>query len=151
MRIAQIVLAILVIGFILYNLANDYFDKQYVRDDYSVTFGKVINYQETTSGQGNYLTYSYFINGKECERKLRTNTSLKECVKEPLPCSKKYFLVIYSNKNFCRSLINLKDEVRNAKEISTKFKLAYMDQKFDTVWIFDKKELPIRISRERFE
>jgi hypothetical protein len=126
-------------------------DKKLIYDNYSVTFGKIIKYSEISNANHRYLTYTYFVSAKEYSREIQPDISFRECLGQIERCSKKYFLVIYSNQDKSKSLINLRDEIQSPEQLTTKRVFRYYSPHWDTIWTLNQSTLPENIKLKRFK
>ena len=93
------------------------------------------------------------VNGRNYSRRINPRIRFKECERRPELCSKKYFLVLYSNKDWTKSLFNYENEIKNPKGLSPIFKLTYsnLNKNLDTTYLLNAKVLPQGISLKELE
>jgi hypothetical protein len=107
-----IYLALLI--FIGYKFLDYYYDKFYIKHDYQITIGKIIEYEEFGIGPNRYLTYSYIVQGCEIRREIDSpRVIFKECMEPSKKCDEKRFFVIYSPQHPERNLIDLTLEIQD--------------------------------------
>jgi hypothetical protein len=114
LNILQLIIYCAIFIFAGFKIANYYSDKLYVKNDFLITKGKIVEYDEFGVGPNRYLTYSYNVDGKEFKRKINgPNASFDECRELNSKCEHKRFFVIYSPKHPERSLIDLTLEIQD--------------------------------------
>ena len=93
-------------------------DRLVVLKEYSVTTGKIIDYNIFGDGPSIHLTYEYLVNGKTYTRLINgPKKHYDECENNLMACSVKRFLVIYSINYPNKSLINLTREVQDIENL----------------------------------
>jgi hypothetical protein len=113
LNVFEFIIYLALLIFIGYKFVDFYYDKYYVKHDYQITIGKIIEYEEFGIGPNRYLTYSYIVNGSEIRREIDSpRVIFKECLEPSKKCDEKRFFVIYSRKHPERSLIDLTFEIQ---------------------------------------
>jgi hypothetical protein len=113
LNVFEFIIYLALLIFIGYKFVDFYYDKYYVKHNYQITIGKIIEYEEFGIGPNRYLTYSYIVNGSEIRREIDSpRVIFKECLEPGKKCDEKRFFVIYSRKHPERSLIDLTFEIQ---------------------------------------
>ena len=90
-----------------------------VKNDYSVTKGWILDYEETLNsdlGSRTSITYTYELEGKRYTREIYAAKQFSECYNGETignACERKRFWVIYSKEDPSKSLINLQIDIQN--------------------------------------
>jgi hypothetical protein len=106
--IAVAVLAVLT----LWNYRSSARYKQAITTDYSIGTAQIINYEEHNDVEGSdiYMTYSYVVDGRVYFRRIKT-WKISGCIdvnkQLTTACQAKRFLILYSNSEPDKSIINL--------------------------------------------
>ncbi|HLU85152.1 MAG TPA: hypothetical protein VKZ45_06745 [Vicingaceae bacterium] len=96
--------ASVVMGLYVYELYN----KSYLGKNFNVAGGKIIKYSIVSSVNDNIITYEYFVDGNRYYRKFTTlNQTLDSCYDNIKNCQGYRLMVVYSNEDNSKSLINL--------------------------------------------
>ena len=95
---------IIIMGFYIYN----YYEKNYIAKDFGITGGKIIDYSISGDVNNNFLTYEYYIESNRFYRDITTlNQTLDSCYDNLKSCQEYRLMVVYSNQDNSKSLINL--------------------------------------------
>lgn len=104
------------LAFVIINIQRA-FDRNEVLDDYSFTQGWIVGYSKIGDHRNRTLMYSYRVNGLLYSRTISPSVDFSACENDISLCANKRFFVIYSNSNHDKSLIDLKHEIKDLKEL----------------------------------
>lgn len=95
---------IIIIGFYIYN----YYEKYYIVKDFGITGGKIIDYSISGDVNNNFIKYEYHVGSSRFYRDITTlNQTLDSCYDNIKNCQGYRLMVVYSNEDNSKSLINL--------------------------------------------
>jgi hypothetical protein len=97
--------------FVIVNIQRHY-DQVSVLNDHSYTLGKIVSYNKVGVHRNKTLKYSYEVNGRTYARTIAPEVDFPNCEGGNIKfCESKRFIVMFSNKDHSKSLINLKNEL----------------------------------------
>jgi hypothetical protein len=116
LKIPQFLLYLVIFGFASYKIVEYYSDKAIVKNNYKLTIGKIVEYDEIGIEPKSFLTYSYTANGKLYKREICCPNKVYDgCAENIALCDKKRFVVLYSKSHPEKSLIDLTLEIQEVK------------------------------------
>lgn len=117
LNILQFLLYLVIFGFAGYKIVDYYSDKAVVKNNYNLTIGKIIEYNEIGIEPKRFITYSYTVNGKLYKREICCpKKTYDECGENISLCDKKRFVVLYSKAHPEKSLIDLTLDIKEIKD-----------------------------------
>lgn len=105
---------IIIIGFYVYN----YHEKNYIAKDFGITGGKIIDYTIIGDFNTKYLKYEYFVGNKLFYREFDVSIGIDSCYNNLKKCQDYRLMVVYSNEDNSKSLINLNRLYIEGEEIN---------------------------------
>jgi hypothetical protein len=117
---------IISVSFIVINI-HRYRDRNEVLNDYSLTSGWIVSYRKVGDHLNRTLKYSYKVNGILYSRVISPVLDFKECQKDITLCRNKRFIVIYSNNDHSKSLIDLRNEIDDTEELKLPNELDHFE------------------------
>ena len=115
----KIFVAFLIIigGLFIYN----YYRKSYIFEDFNIVGGKIIDYAIIGDFNTKYVKYEYNdVDGKIFYREIDATIGIDSCYHNLLKCQTYRLLVVYSNQDHSKSLINLKRQYIEGENINKK-------------------------------
>jgi len=104
-----ILFSVFLFGAIVYNY-NEKEDRVLIKNNYSITKGRFVDYDKVGDTSTPYITYSYEVEGKLYKRQVYGDRKYEYCYRND--CSNLLFWVIYSPANPEKSLIDLTTEIQ---------------------------------------
>ena len=108
--IALIIGGTIFIIFIMVNIRRAS-DKEEVLHDHSFTLGWIVSYSKIGDHRTRTMEYKYSVEQKTFSRTISPKVNLAYCEQNEDSCSRLRFVVMYSNKDHSKSLIDLRHEM----------------------------------------
>jgi hypothetical protein len=112
--IIAVIIGVFFAGFVIQNLLQQNYEN-YIKNDYGVVSGLFYSYNEVGAEKNPYLKYKYIVGGVTYSRTIRPKDNPYQC--KDNKCIGKKWLVIYSNTQPSKSLINLSHKMTSLDDI----------------------------------
>jgi len=111
-----VALVLYVVGIAIYTHQR----KKMIAENFSITGGKIVDYYTVGDLSTEYTKYEYEVEGHKYYREFDSNNGIDSCYNNLCNCQKYRLLVIYSNEDHSKSLINLKRKYIKGENIDKK-------------------------------